>query len=102
MNAANMVRSLLPLVLICLVIVGWTSFRQSADVSRCARSTHRRRSQLAAARASYPMRRPAGAGRRATGRPARAPTPGNAPAGDPVTLEIGYADARRRSSPASS
>ena len=32
MNAANMVRSLLPLVLICLVIVWWTSFRQSADV----------------------------------------------------------------------
>ena len=32
MNAANMVRSLLPLVLICLAIVWWTNFRQGPDV----------------------------------------------------------------------
>jgi len=31
MSAANMVRSLLPLVVICLVLVGWQSLQQKAD-----------------------------------------------------------------------
>ena len=31
MNAANMLRSLLPLVVICLLIVAWTALRQSGD-----------------------------------------------------------------------
>ena len=75
---ANMVRSLLPLVLICLVIVGWTAFRQGPDepVQTVDPSST---VQLAAARASYPMLAPQRAARRATGRPARAPTPGTPP-----------------------
>ena len=31
-NVANMVRSLLPLVVLSLVIVGWTALRQGPDV----------------------------------------------------------------------
>src|SRR3954471_2566994 len=55
MNAANMVRSLLPLVLICLAIVWWTSFRQSADVQRVRTVDPTSAIDLAAAPASYPI-----------------------------------------------
>ena len=87
-NAANMLRSLLPLVVICLVIVGWTALRQRGDevVHEVDPSST---IQLAAARASYPVVAPQGlpAGYRVTSARTDA---GNASAGDPVTLEIGY------------
>jgi Protein of unknown function (DUF4245) len=88
MNAANMVRSLLPLVVICLVIVAWTAFRQSGDVG--VRTVDPSTSvQLAAARAAYPVSAPAGLDD--DYRPTSARTDaGNAGEGDPVTLEIGY------------
>jgi len=89
MNAANMVRSLLPLVLICLVIVWWTSFRQSADVQPVRTVDPTSSIDLAAARASYPILVPQHLGKGY--RPTSARTDaGGASQGDPVTLEIGY------------
>ena len=89
MNAANMVRSLLPLVLICLAIVWWTNFRQSGDVQPVRSVDPTSTVDLAAARAGYPMVAPQGLGREY--RPTSARTDaGNAGEGDPVTLEIGY------------
>ena len=90
MNAANMVRSLLPLVLICLVIVWWTSFRQSADVQPVREIDPTPTVDLAAARASYPIVFPQ---RLEDGyRPTSARTDAGAATAedDPVTLEIGY------------
>jgi hypothetical protein len=88
MNAANMLRSLLPLVVICLLIVAWVAFRQSGDVG--VRTVDPSTSvQLAAARAGYPVSAPAGLDD--DYRPTSARTDaGNAGDGDPVTLEIGY------------
>jgi hypothetical protein len=88
MNAANMLRSLLPLVVICLLIVAWVAFRQSGDVG--VRTVDPSTSeQLAAARAGYPVSAPAGLDD--DYRPTSARTDaGNAGEGDPVTLEIGY------------
>jgi hypothetical protein len=88
MNAANMLRSLLPLVVICLVIVGWTAWRQSGDagVRTVDPSTT---VQLAAARASYPVLAPEGLADDYLPTSARTDA-GNAGEGDPVTLEIGY------------
>ena len=89
MNAANMVRSLLPLVVICLVIVAWTSFRQSPDVDPIREIDPSTTVDLAAARASYPIAYPQGLAD--DYRPTSARTDaGNATEGDPVTLEIGY------------
>ena len=88
LNAANMLRSMLPLVLICLVIVGWTTLRQSGDVG--VRTVDPSTTvQLAAARAGYPLVVPTGLaeGYRVTSARTDA---GNAGEGDPVTLEIGY------------
>jgi hypothetical protein len=88
MNAANMLRSLLPLVVICLLVVGWQAFRSSSDVG--VRTVDPSSSaQLAAARASYPVSVPEGLddGYRPTSARTDA---GNAADGDPVTLEIGY------------
>src|SRR3954470_22120459 len=58
-NAMNMVRSLLPLLVIILLVVGWTAFRQDGfapvrpvDPSGTV--------QVAAARATYPLVAPAG------------------------------------------
>jgi hypothetical protein len=88
MNAANMLRSLLPLVVICLLIVAWVAFRQSGDVG--VRTVDPSTSvQLAAARAGYPVSAPAGLddGYRPTSARTDA---GDAGEGDPVTLEIGY------------
>jgi hypothetical protein len=89
MNAANMVRSLLPLVVICLVIVAWTTFRQSADVDPIREIDPSTTVDLAAARASYPLLYPQGLddGYRPTSARTDA---GAAEPGDPVTLEIGY------------
>jgi hypothetical protein len=89
MNAANMVRSLLPLVLICLAIVWWTGFRQGPDVQPVREIDTTSTVDLAAARASYPILVPQGL---AHGyRPTSARTDAGATSeGDPVTLEIGY------------
>jgi hypothetical protein len=89
MNVANMVRSLLPLVLICLVIVWWTSFRQGPDVNPVREIDPSPTVDLAAARASYPIVFPQGLddGYRPTSARTDA---GGAAEGDPVTLEIGY------------
>jgi hypothetical protein len=89
MNAANMVRSLLPLVVICLVIVAWTAFRQSPDVDPVREIDPSTTVDLAAARASYPIVYPQGLAE--DYRPTSARTDaGAAEQGDPVTLEIGY------------
>jgi hypothetical protein len=89
MNAANMVRSMLPLVVICLVIVAWTTFRQGPDVNPIRTIDPSTTVDLAAARASYPILYPQGLG--ADYRPTSARTDaGGAEPGDPVTLEIGY------------
>lgn len=88
LSAANMLRSLLPLVLICLVIVGWTTLRQSGDTG--VREVDPAGTvQLAAARASYPLVAPTGLSEGY--RPTSARTDaGAAEEGDAVTLEIGY------------
>jgi hypothetical protein len=89
MNAANMVRSLLPLVLICLAIVWWTNFRQGPDVQPVRTIDPTSTVDLAAARAGYPIVVPQGLDR--DYRPTSARTDaGAASEGDPVTLEIGY------------
>jgi cytoskeletal protein RodZ len=89
MNAANMARSLLPLVLICLVIVWWTSFRQSADVQPIREIDPSSTVDLAAARAGYQVLVPQGLDEEY--RPTSARTDaGDAGEGDPVTLQIGY------------
>ncbi len=88
LNAANMARSLLPVVLICLALVGWQAFRQSGeDPVREVDPTSSVR--LSAERADYPVLAPSGLpdGYRPTS--ART-TAGGAQDGDPVTLEIGY------------
>jgi hypothetical protein len=89
MNAANMLRSLLPLVVICLLIVGWQSFRSSGDVG--VRTVDPSTTvQLAAARAGYELLVPSGLDE-GDYRPTSARTDaGGAGEGDPVTLEIGY------------
>ena len=88
MSAANMVRSLLPLVVICLILVGWQSLQEKSDEGvRVVDPSSA--VQLAAARASYPV--PAPAGLAEDYRPTSARTDaGNATDGGPVTLEIGY------------
>jgi Protein of unknown function (DUF4245) len=88
MTAANMLRSMVPLVVICLLIVAWTAFRQSGDagVRTVDPSTT---VQLAAARASYPLLAPSGLDEDYRTTSARTDA-GNAGEGDPVTLEIGY------------
>jgi hypothetical protein len=88
MSAANMIRSLAPLVVICLLIVAWVSFRQSA-VEPVRGIDPTSTVQLAAARASYPLVVPSALpdGYRPTSARTDA---GQAEAGDPVTLEIGY------------
>jgi hypothetical protein len=88
MNAGNMLRSLLPLVLICLVIVGWTTLRQSGDVG--VRTVDPSTTvQVAAARAGYPLLVPTGLPDAYRTTYARTDA-GDAGEGDPVTLEIGY------------
>jgi hypothetical protein len=88
LNAGNMVRSLLPLVVICLVIVAWTTWRQSGDEG--VRTVDPASTvQLAAARAGYPVLVPTGLAEDYLVTSARTDA-GNAAEGDPVTLEIGY------------
>ncbi|MGY1680806.1 DUF4245 domain-containing protein [Geodermatophilus sp. SYSU D01176] len=88
MSAANMLRSLVPIVLICLALVGWMTFKQSG-VDPVREVDPASTVQVAAARAGYPVVAPAGLpeGYRPTSARTDA---GGADAGDPVTLEIGY------------
>jgi hypothetical protein len=86
---ANMLRSLVPLVLIILAVVWWTSFRQSPDVQPVKTVDTSTTVQLAANRAGYPLLVPTDLPRGY--RPTSVRTDaGNAGEGDPVTLEIGY------------
>ncbi|NYJ06369.1 DUF4245 domain-containing protein [Petropleomorpha daqingensis] len=86
---ANMLRSLVPLVLIILGVVWWTSFRQSPDVQPVKPIETATTVQLAANRAGYPLLVPTDLPRGY--RPTSIRTDaGNAGEGDPVTLEIGY------------
>jgi hypothetical protein len=86
---ANMLRSLLPLVVIALAVVGWTAFRQSPDTQPVKEIDPSSTVQLAANRAGYPLLVPTDLPRGY--RPTSARTDaGNAGEGDPVTLEIGY------------
>ena len=88
MNAANMLRSLLPLVVICLLLVGWQAFRSSGDVG--VRTVDPSTTvQLAAARADYQVLAPTGLDEEYLPTSARTDA-GAAAEGDPVTLEIGY------------
>jgi hypothetical protein len=86
---ANMLRSLVPLVLIILGVVWWTTFRQSPDVQPVKAIDPSSTVQLAANRAGYPLLVPTDLPRGY--RPTSARTDaGNAGEGDPVTLDIGY------------
>src|SRR3954447_6051641 len=87
-NAANMARSLLPLVVIILLVVGWNAFRQDG-VDPVQTVDPSSSVQLAASRASYPLVVPTGLPKGY--RPTSARTDaGRARQGDPVTLQIGY------------
>ena len=88
LNAANMARSLLPLVLICLALVGWAAFRQNPDdpVIEVDPSSSVRTSAEAA---GYELLVPTGLPE--AYRPTSARTTAGAADDDaPVTLEIGY------------
>jgi hypothetical protein len=88
LNAANMLRSLLPLVVIVLLIVGWQAFKNDG-VDPVHPIDPSSTIHLAASRASYPLLVPTGL---SSGyRPTSARTDaGKARQGDPVTLQIGY------------
>jgi hypothetical protein len=85
----NMLRSLVPLVIVVLGVVWWTSFRQSPDVQPVKEIDPSTTVQLAANRAGYPLLVPTDLphGYRPTSARTDA---GDAGRGDPVTLEIGY------------
>lgn len=87
-NAANMLRSLAPLVLIALLIVGYQAFKSSGETNVHPidpTSTER----LAAEQAGYPVVVPAGLP--AGYRPTSARTDADPDRrGQPVTLQIGY------------
>lgn len=88
MSAANMLRSLLPLVVLCVAVAGWVSFqRDTGDPVREVDPTGSLR--LADDRASYDLRVPVGLdeGYRPTSVRTDA---GRAAEGAPVTLQIGY------------
>ncbi len=88
MSAANMLRSLVPLVVICLAIAAWVSFqRDTGDPVREVDPTGTLR--LADDRASYDLLVPTGLdeGYRPTSVRTDA---GRAADGAPVTLQIGY------------
>jgi hypothetical protein len=94
MSAGNMLRSLGPLVLLCLVIVAFTNLRQKPD-ERVQTVDPASAVQLAAARASYAVQVPTGLDRRYLPTSARTDA-GNAGTGKPVTLEIGYLTPARK------
>jgi hypothetical protein len=87
-TAANMIRSLLPLLLLCLVVVGITALRQNPDdpVREVdTTSAERAVAELAGYQLLVPRGLPDG------WRPTSVRTDaGRASAGDPVTLQIGW------------
>jgi hypothetical protein len=87
-TALNMVRSLVPLVVIILLVVWWQAFRQSGvDPVRTVDPSST--VQLAASRAAYPLVLPTGLP--SSYRPTSARTDaGTAQQGGPVTLQVGY------------
>jgi hypothetical protein len=85
----NMLRSLLPLVVIVLAVVAWTAFRQSPDVQPVKEIDPSSTVQLAANRAGYPLLVPTDLARGYRTTSARTDA-GDAGQDDPVTLEIGY------------
>ena len=88
MSAANMIRSLVPLVVICLLLVAWQAFRASNEETvRTVDPTAT--VQLAAARAGYEVQAPAGLPEEYRTTSARTDA-GTADEGAPVTLELGY------------
>ena len=92
MSFANMLRSLLPLVVICLLIVGWQAFRSSGDVG--VRTVDPSSTvQLAAARAGYDLLVPTGLDERYVVTSARTDA-GDAGEGDPVTAVLDGAQER--------
>ncbi len=88
MSAANMLRSLAPLVVICLALAGWMAFQQS-EADTIPEVDPTTTLQLAAARAAYPVVAPTDLPEGYTVTYARTDA-GEAEAGDPVTLEIGH------------
>jgi hypothetical protein len=88
LNAANMARSLLPLVAICLLLAGWVALRQSAD-ERVLTVDPTSSERTAAEGASYDVLVPTGLGDDYRTTSARV-TPAAPQEGQPVTLEIGY------------
>jgi len=88
MSAANMIRSLVPLVVICLLLVAWQAFRASNEETvRTVDPTATVR--LAVERAGYEVPAPAGLPEEYRTTSARTDA-GFADEGAPVTLEIGY------------
>ena len=88
MSAANMIRSLVPLVVICLLLVAWQAFRASNEETvRTVDPTATVR--LAAERAGYEVQAPAGLPEEYRTTSARTDA-GFADEGAPVTLELGY------------
>ncbi len=88
MSAANMIRSLLPLVVICLLLVAWQAFRASNEETvRTVDPTGT--VQLAVSRAGYEVQAPADLPAEYRTTSARTDA-GNADEGAPVTLELGY------------
>ena len=88
LTAVNMVRSLAPLLLVVLLLVGWNALRQGRTdpVHQIDPSST---IHLAATRASFPMEVPTGLPKGY--RPTSAQTDaGAAKKGAPVTLQIGY------------
>ncbi|MGY2003674.1 DUF4245 domain-containing protein [Blastococcus sp. SYSU DS1024] len=87
MSAANMLRSLLPLVVICLLIVAWQAFRNNPDdpVREIDPTSTLR---LAEAESDYALLVPSlGEGYRPTSVRTDA---GTGPEGAPVTVQLGY------------
>ena len=88
MSAANMIRSLVPLVVICLLLVAWQAFRASNEET--VRTVDPAPTvQLAAERADYEVQAPAGLPEDYRTTSARTDA-GFADEGGPVTLQIGY------------
>jgi hypothetical protein len=88
LNAANMARSLLPLVVICLLLAGWVALRQSAD-ERILTVDPTSSERTAAESASYEVLVPTGLADDYRTTSARV-TPSAPEEGQRVTLEIGY------------
>jgi Protein of unknown function (DUF4245) len=89
LSAANMLRSLLPLVVIILLLAGWQAFRQGPD-EHVRTVDPADAISAAASRAAYPLQVPTGlpSGYRTTS--VRTDAASAARQGAPVTLQIGY------------